>query len=115
MSVVRPNPWHSGPSMGGDGLFHRCHGGSVVAGAAFLALVMLAPPVKRALSVAPAGPRVASILFTPSPVVAPPPAVLTPLGGTPGLRPGLKGDGPPEGTGPKGPLAAKLGPASKKK
>lgn len=112
MSAVRSNHWLSSPDTGGDGLFHRCLGGSTVAGAIFLAVVMLAPLPKRVMRLAASdAPRVARILFTPVPAVPPPPAV-TPLGGTPGLRPGPLGDGPPEGTGPKGPLASKLGPGT---
>lgn len=112
MSAVRSNHWLSAPDSGGDGLFHRCLGGSAAAGAVFLAVVMLAPLPKRVLQLATAeAPRVARILFTPAPVVPPPP-VATPLGGTPGLRPGPVGEGPPEGTGPKGPLASKLGPGT---
>jgi len=112
MSAVRSNHWLSSPDAGGDGLFHRCLGGSTVAGAVFLAVVMLAPLPKRMIEMAATdGPRVARILFTPTPAVPLPPAV-TPLGGTPGLRPGPIGEGPPEGTGPKGPLASKLGPGT---
>lgn len=112
MSAVRTNHWLSSPDTGGDGLFQRCLGGSAVAGAAFLAIVMLAPlPRHVARIAATEAPRVARILFTPPPAV-PLPAPVTPLGGTPGLRPGPVGEGPPEGTGPKGPLASKLGPGT---
>lgn len=112
MSAVRSNHWLSSPDTGGEGLFHRCLGGSAMAGAVFLAIVMLAPLPRRVMELAASdAPRVARILFTPAPAVPLPPAV-TPLGGTPGLRPGPVGEGPPEGTGPKGPLAAKLGPGT---
>ena len=112
MSAIPSNHWLSSPDTGGDGLFLRCLGVSAVLGAVFLTLVMLAPLPRQILKLASAdAPRVARIMFsTPSAVVrAPAPA---PLGGTPGLRPGPVGSGPPEGTGPKGPLAAKLGPGT---
>jgi TonB family protein len=112
MSAARTQHWTSGPDSGGDGLFHRCLGGAATAGAVFLAIVMLAPLPKQIMEMAAAdAPRVARIMFTAPPAVPLLPAP-TPLGGTPGLRPGPVGEGPPEGTGPKGPLAAKLGPGT---
>lgn len=112
MSAVRSNHWLSSPDTGGDGLFHRCLGGSTVAGAVFLAIVMLAPLPRRIMEIAATdAPRVARIMFAPPPAV-PQPLPPSPLGGTPGLRPGPVGEGPPQGTGPKEPLAAKLGPGT---
>lgn len=71
MSAVRSNHWLSAPDTGGDGLFHRCLGGSAAAGALFLAVVTLAPLPKRVLQLASAeAPRVARILFTPAPAAA---------------------------------------------
>jgi TonB family protein len=112
MSAVRSNSYLPPPPGGDDGLFHRCLGGTATAGAVFLLVVMLAPLPKQVIDIAASeGPRVARILFTKTPAVPLPP-VVSPLGGTPGLRPGPLGEGPPEGTGPKGPLAAKLGPGT---
>jgi TonB family protein len=111
MNAARTNDWLSAPESGGDGLFHRCLGGSAMAGAMFLVVVLLAPLPKQIMEIAATdAPRIARIMFTTPPTVLPP--AVTPLGGTPGLRPGPIGEGPPEGTGPKGPLAAKLGPGN---
>ena len=112
MSAIPSNHWLSSPESGGDGLFLRCLGVSAVVGVVFLTVVMLAPLPRQILKLATAdAPRVARIMFSTPPAVVHPPAP-APLGGTPGLRPGPVGSGPPEGTGPKGPLAAKLGPGT---
>ncbi len=112
MSAVRTNHWLSSPDTSDEGLFIRCLGGSAIAGAVFLATVMLAPLPKHIMSIAASdAPRVARIMFATPPALRLPP-VASPLGGTPGLRPGPVGDGPPEGTGSKRPLAAKPGPGT---
>ncbi len=110
MSAPRSQHWLT-PAPAGDDLFRSCLGGAAVAGVVFLAIVMLAPLPKQIAKIAQVeAPVVARIMFTPPPAM-PVPAP-TPFGGTPGLHPGPKGDGPPEGTGPKAPPAAKLGPGT---